>query len=195
MFKAGPLVLHELIPGHHFQLNLTSENRALPELRRHTTLPAYSEGWGDYSSSLGEEMGAYRDDYDRYALLAQEMHQSVRLVVDTGMHAMHWGRAKAKEYMRQHELESETQIESESLRYSMGTPAQALAYRTGSREILELRHRAEKALGQKFDLREFHAWVLDSGPMPLEVLEWHIAWCTEQAKMKKGGVADRWLSS
>lgn len=182
MFKAGPLILHELIPGHHFQLNLTAENHALPEIRRHTILPAYSEGWGDYSSFLGVGMGAYRDDYDRYALLAQEMHQSVRLVVDTGMHAMRWSRAKAKEYMRQHELESETQIESESLRYSIGTPAQALAYRVGSRKILELRKRAEKELGPKFDLREFHGWILDSGPMPLEVLDWHVEWCIEQAK-------------
>ena len=127
-------------------------------------------------------MGAYRDGYDRYALLAQEMHQSVRLVVDTGMHAMRWSRAKAKEFMRQHELESETQIESESLRYSMGTPAQALAYRVGSRKILELRRRTEKELGPNFDLREFHGWILDSGPMPLEVLDWHVSWCIEQAK-------------
>ncbi len=136
-------------------------------------------------------MGAYRDDYDRYALLAQEMHQSVRLVVDTGMHAMRWSRAKAKEYIRQHELESETQIESESLRYSMGTPAQALAYRVGSRKILELRKRAEKELGEKFDLREFHAWVLDSGPMPLEVLEQHVDWSIEQAKKKKAALASK----
>jgi len=185
MFKAGPLILHELVPGHHFQLNLTAENHALPEMRRHTIIPAYSEGWGDYSSWLGIEMGAYRDDYDRYALLAQEMHQSVRLVVDTGMHAMRWSRSKAKGYMRQHELESETQIESESLRYSMGTPAQALAYRVGSRKILELRNRAEKELGPNFNLRAFHGWILDSGPLPLEVLDQHVSWCIEQAKKEK----------
>ena len=186
MFKAGPLILHELVPGHHFQLNLTSEDLALPELRRHTIFPAYSEGWGDYSSHLGEEMGAYRDDYDRYALLAQDMHQAVRLVVDTGMHAMRWSRAKAKEYMRQHELESETQIESESLRYSLGTPAQALAYRVGSGEILRLREKAKNELGKKFDIREFHDWVLGSGPMPLEVLAWHVDWCIKQARNKSG---------
>jgi uncharacterized protein (DUF885 family) len=185
MFKAGPLILHELIPGHHFQLNLTAENHALAEIRRHTILPAYSEGWADYSSRLGEEMGAYRDDYDRYGLLAQEMHQSVRLVVDTGMHAMHWSRAQAKEFMRQHELESETQIESESLRYAMGTPAQALAYRIGSHEMLELRNKAANALGSSFNLKEFHGWILDSGPMPLEVLAWHVDWCIEQARKKR----------
>ena len=194
MFKAGPLILHELIPGHHFQLNLTAEDRALPELRRHTPLPAYSEGWADYSSQLGEEMGAYLDDYDRYALLAQNMHQAVRLVVDTGMHAMRWSRAKAVEYMRQHELESETQIESESLRYSMGEPAQALAYSVGSRKILELRSRAEKALGTNFDVREFHQSILGSGPMPLEVLDQHVKWCIEQAR-KKPISHSRFLSS
>ena len=86
--------------------------------------------------------------------------------------------------MRQHELESETQIESESLRYSMGTPAQALAYSVGSRKILELRSRAEKALGTSFDLREFHQWILGSGPMPLEVLDEHVQWCIEQARKK-----------
>ena len=101
------------------------------------------------------------------------------------MHAMRWSRAKAKEFMRQHELESETQIESESLRYSMGTPAQALAYRVGSRKILELRQRAESELGPNFNLQAFHGWILDSGPMPLEVLDWHVEWNIEQAKKEK----------
>jgi uncharacterized protein (DUF885 family) len=105
-------------------------------------------------------------------------------VVDTGMHAMKWSRGKAMEYMRQHELESETQIKSESLRYSMAIPAQALAYRIGSGEILELREKAQKELGKKFDIREFHDWVLGSGPMPLEVLAEHVAWCIEQAKIQ-----------
>ena len=129
-------------------------------------------------------MGAYLNDYDRYALLAQNMHQAVRLVVDTGMHAMRWSRAKAVEYMRRHELESETQIESESLRYAMGEPAQALAYRVGSRKILELRSRAEKTLGTSFDVREFHQSILGSGPMPLQLLDGHVQWWIEQAKKK-----------
>lgn len=184
MFKAGPLILHELIPGHHFQLNLTAENRALPAFRRYAPFPAYSEGWADYSSQLGLEMGAYLDDYDRYALLAQNVHQSVRLVVDTGLNYMGWSLAQATEYMREHELESETQIKTELSRYSTGTPAQALAYKLGSNKILELRAKAQKALGKRFDIRQFHGWILDSGPMPLEVLEQHVSWCIEQAKKK-----------
>ena len=185
MYRAGPLILHELVPGHHFQLNLTAENHGLPPFRRYAPFPAYSEGWADYSSQLGSEMGAYHDDYDRYALLAQNMHQSVRLVVDTGLNYMGWSLEQATTYMREHELESETQIRTELLRYTTGTPAQALAYKMGSREILALREKARKELRKNFDIREFHDWVLGSGPMPLEVLAWHVDWCIEQAKRKE----------
>lgn len=185
MYRAGPLILHELVPGHHFQLNLTAENHTLPAFRRYAPFPAYSEGWADYSSQLGSEMGAYHDDYERYALLAQNMHQSVRLVVDTGLNYMGWSLEQATKYMREHELESETQIKTELLRYTTGTPAQALAYKMGSHEILTLREKAQKELGKKFDIRQFHDWVLGSGPMPLEVLAWHVDWCIEQAQGKK----------
>jgi uncharacterized protein (DUF885 family) len=180
MVKAGPLILHELVPGHHFQINLTAENRRLPEFRRVIFVPAYSEGWGDYSSRLGAEMGAYTNDYDRYALLAQEMHQSVRQVVDTGLHAKRWGREQALAFMREHELESETQIQSEYVRYSIGTPGQALVYSIGSSEMLKLRAKAEKTLGKRFSVRDFHQCILGNGPMPLEVLSWHVDWCIAQ---------------
>ena len=129
-------------------------------------------------------MGAYLDDYDRYALLAQNVHQSLRLVVDTGFHDLGWSLEKATEYMREHELESDIQIQTEASRYSMGTPAQALAYKLGSNEMLRLRAKAQKALGKKFDIREFHDWILGSGPLPLEVLERHIDWCIQQAKKR-----------
>jgi uncharacterized protein (DUF885 family) len=185
MFKAGPLITHELIPGHHFQLNLAAENHALPAFRRYAPFPAYTEGWADYSSQLGNEMGAYVDDYDRYGLLAQNVHQSVRLVVDTGLHYMGWSLAQATNYMREHELESDIQIQTEASRYSMGTPAQALAYKLGSNEMLRLRAKAQKELGKKFDIRDFHECVLGSGPLPLEVLEQHVHWCIEQAKKEK----------
>jgi uncharacterized protein (DUF885 family) len=184
MYRAGPLILHELVPGHHFQLNLTAENHSLPAFRRYAPFPAYSEGWADYSSQLGTEMGAYHDDYDRYALLAQNMHQSVRLVVDTGLNYMGWSLEQATNYMREHELESETQIKTELLRYTTGTPAQALAYKMGSHEVLQLRKKARKELGKNFDIREFHDWILGSGPMPLEVLAWHVDWCIQQSKEK-----------
>src|SRR5579864_4178215 len=185
MFKAGPLITHELIPGHHFQLNLAAENHSIPAFRRYAPFPAYTEGWADYSSQLASEMGAFADDYDRYALLAQNVHQSLRLVVDTGFHSLGWTLDQAKEYMREHELESDLQIQTEASRYSMGEPAQALAYKLGSNEMLRLRAKAQKELGKDFDIRQFHAWVLDSGPMPLEVLEQHVHWCIEQAKKQK----------
>ena len=133
-------------------------------------------------------MGAYHNDYDRYALLAQNMHQSVRLVVDTGLNYMGWSLEQATNYMREHELESETQIKTELLRYTTGTPAQALAYKMGSHEILQLREKARKELGDKFDIREFHDWVLGSGPLPLEVLGQHVEWCIQQAKKRETNV-------
>jgi uncharacterized protein (DUF885 family) len=186
LFKAGPLITHELIPGHHFQLNLAAENRSIPAFRRFAPFPAYTEGWADYSSQLASEMGAYADDYDRYALLAQNAHQSLRLVVDTGFHALGWSLEKATEYMREHELESDIQIKTEASRYSMGTPVQALAYKLGSNEMLRLRATAQKELGNNFDIREFHDWILGSGPLPLEVLGQHVEWCIKEAKKRAG---------
>lgn len=184
MFKAGPLIMHELIPGHHFQLNLAAENQTLPAFRRRAPFPAYTEGWADYSSQLGSAMGAYLDDYDRYGLLAQNLHQSVRLVVDTGFHSLGWSLEQATDYMREHEIESDIQIQSEVSRYSMGIPAQALAYKLGGNEILKVRAHAEKELGKNFDIRKFHDWILGSGPLPLEVLDQHVEWCIEQARNK-----------
>ena len=184
LFKAGPLITHELVPGHHFQLNLAAENHSIPAFRRYAPFPAYTEGWADYSSQLASEMGAYTDDYDRYALLAQNVHQSLRLVVDTGFHSLGWSLEQAKEYMREHELESDIQIQTEASRYSMGTPAQALAYKLGSNEMLRLRAKAEKELGKNFDIREFHDWILGSGPLPLEVLGQHVDWCIQEAKKR-----------
>lgn len=185
LFKAGPLITHELIPGHHFQLNLAAENHSFPAFRRRAPFPAYTEGWADYSSQLASEMGAYTDDYDRYALLAQNVHQSLRLVVDTGFHSLGWSLEQAKKYMREHELESDVQIDTEASRYSMGEPAQALAYKLGSNEMLRLRAKAQKELGKNFDIREFHDWILGSGALPLEILARHVEWCIEQAKKEK----------
>ena len=185
LFKAGPLITHELIPGHHFQVSLAAENHSIPAFRRYAPFPAYTEGWADYSSQLASEMGAYADDYDRYALLAQNVHQSLRLVVDTGFHSLGWTLQQAKEYMREHELESDVQIQTEASRYSMGEPAQALAYKLGSNEMLRLRAKAQKELGKNFDIRQFHDWILGSGPLPMEILERHVDWCIEQAKKEK----------
>jgi uncharacterized protein (DUF885 family) len=188
LFKAGPLITHEIIPGHHFQLNLAAENQAIPAFRRYAPFPAYTEGWADYSSQLAAEMGAYQDDYDRYALLAQNAHQSLRLVVDTGIHDLGWSLEQVTDYMREHELESEVQIQTEASRYSMGTPAQALAYKLGSNEIVRLRAKAQKELGKSFDIRQFHDWILGSGALPLGVLAEHVDWCIQQAKKRATAV-------
>ena len=179
LFNAAPLILHELVPGHHFQINLQTENRALPEFRRQTFPAAYTEGWGDYSAKLGQDMGVYQEPYDFYACLAMDMFISVRLVVDTGMNDKGWSRSKAVEFMRQHELEADAQIQSESLRYSVDIPGQALAYKMGSLELSKLRDATKTKLGDHFDIKRFHACVLNSGAMPLTILKDHVEWCMQ----------------
>jgi uncharacterized protein (DUF885 family) len=174
--NAAALIYHELVPGHHFQINLQRENESLPAFRRLNDHTAYVEGWGEYASDLASEMGLYGDPYDEYGRLGMDIFLSSRLVVDTGMNLLGWPRAKAIEYMLAHDLESETQITSETLRYSAAMPAQALAYKMGSAKIRELRRHAEKALGSRFDIRRFHDAVLGSGSMPLTVLEKHVEW-------------------
>jgi uncharacterized protein (DUF885 family) len=186
LFQAGPLIMHELIPGHHFQIALQVENQSLPEFRRESWFTAYVEGWGDYASKLGQEMGIFKDPYDLYALQAMDIFMSVRLVVDTGLNYLGWSRAKALAFMKQHTLASETEIRSESLRYSVDMPAQALAYKMGSKEILELREKAKQSLGDKFDKRNFHDCILASGAMPLSILAKHVDWCVQQVKATAG---------
>jgi uncharacterized protein (DUF885 family) len=170
LLTAGPLIAHELWPGHHFQFNLANENESLPPLRRTTYYTAYGEGWGDYASILAGELGMYRDPYDRYGRLAMDMFISCRLVVDTGMNSLGWTRERAMQFMRDNLLESETQIRSESLRYSVDLPGQALAYKMGSREFVRLREKARAALGARFDIRAFHDVILGSGALPMTVL-------------------------
>jgi uncharacterized protein (DUF885 family) len=170
LLTAGPLVFHELAPGHHFQIALANENQALPAFRRELWDTAYVEGWGEYASALAEEMGMYEDPYDLYGRLSMDMFLTVRLVVDTGMNGLGWPLARARAYMREHLIESDTQIETESLRYSTDIPGQALAYKMGSRGLWDLRRRAENALGPRFDVRRFHAVVLEGGSLPLDTL-------------------------
>lgn len=182
--NAAALIYHELLPGHHFQIALQLENQSLPEFRKDLFHTAFVEGWGEYASELGLEMGLYDDPYSEYGRLAMDMFLSTRLVVDTGMNALGWPHAKAREYMREHILESEVQIASETLRYAVNMPGQALAYKMGSAKIWELRRHAEKELGAQFDLRRFHEAVLGSGSLPLSVLEGHIAWWIRQEKAR-----------
>ncbi|UCC38583.1 MAG: DUF885 domain-containing protein [Candidatus Aminicenantes bacterium] len=177
---AEGLIYHELAPGHHFHIALQYENEALPEFRRENSHNAYTEGWAEYASWLGKEMGLYQDSYSLCGRYMMDMFLSTRLVVDTGMNYLEWPRSRAVKFMKAHLLESATQIHSESLRYSTDIPAQALGYKLGSIKMFELRDKVERALGDKFDIRKFHDAILGSGSMPIPILERHIDWFIEK---------------
>ena len=171
---APALMAHELVPGHHFQIARQIENESIPDFRRKRYDTAFVEGWGEYAAYLGNEMGLYEEPYDRYGRLMMDMLLSTRLVVDTGMNTLGWTREQAMQFMRENTLLSDTEIATETLRYSVDIPAQALAYKIGSLRMIELRRRAERELGDRFDVRAFHEWLIGSGTMPLPVLEEHI---------------------
>ena len=169
------LVLHEGVPGHHFQLALQREIEGLPEFRRIYNNTAYAEGWALYAESLGTEMGIHDDAYKRFGKLASERFRAVRLVVDTGLHVLGWSRDQAVKFFDEH-APDETLAEID--RY-ISWPAQALGYKIGELKIKELRAKAEKVLGAKFDLRAFHDIILRNGPLPLELLEKEVtSWIT-----------------
>lgn len=168
------LAYHELLPGHHFQISLQTGNQSLHPVRREFFATAFVEGWAEYAASLGFEAGLYQDPYDRYGRLAAELFLAVRLVVDTGMNALQWTREQASQYMRERLLESEQQISTETLRYSVDIPGQALGYKVGSIRFRQLRERTRQAQGEAFDVRRFHDALIGSGTMPLSVLEKHL---------------------
>ncbi|WCO00766.1 DUF885 domain-containing protein [Psychroserpens ponticola] len=170
VFADEALFLHEAIPGHHFQISLQQENKDLPDFRKTLWYSSYGEGWALYCESLGKELGLYTDPYQYFGMLSMEMHRAIRLVVDTGIHTKGWSREKAIKYSLENEAESEASIISEIERY-MANPGQALSYKIGQLKILELRAKAEKELGDKFDIAQFHNQVLESGCIPLALLE------------------------
>jgi uncharacterized protein (DUF885 family) len=164
------LFLHEAIPGHHYQISLQNESADLPEFRKILGYSSYSEGWALYTESLGKELGLYTDPYQYFGMLSAEMHRAIRLVVDAGIHTQGWTREQAIQYSKDHEAETEDGIISEIERY-MAIPGQALSYKIGQLKIRELRSKAEQELGDKFNIAEFHDKVLESGSIPLNVLE------------------------
>lgn len=164
------LLLHEGNPGHHFQITVARENKALPRFRRFGGYTAYSEGWGLYAESLGKDLGIYTDPMQRYGQLDGELWRAIRLVVDTGYHSKGWTREQVLDYMRANSARGEASAVSEAERY-MAIPAQALAYKIGELKFKELRARAEAALGLRFDVRRFHSAVLMDGALPLDVLD------------------------
>jgi uncharacterized protein (DUF885 family) len=174
------LFLHEGEPGHHFQISLAQENEALPSFMRFGGNTAYQEGWALYSETLGYDMGFYKDPYQRFGTLNDEMLRAMRLVVDTGIHSKGWTREQAIAYMLGHSGMGKTDATAEVERY-IAIPSQALAYKVGALTIQRLRKKAETDLGPKFDIREFHAQVLMTGALPLAILEQKIdAWIAEK---------------
>jgi uncharacterized protein (DUF885 family) len=170
LLNVEAIAYHEGVPGHHLQFSIAQELTGLPPFRKfNLDLNAYTEGWAFYSERLGKEVGFYQDPYSDYGRLQNEMWRAVRWVVDTGVHSQHWTRQQMVNYFHAHTVMDDENINTEVDRY-IAWPAQALSYKMGQMKILELRARAQKELGAKFDIRAFHDAVLDQGPLPLDLL-------------------------
>ncbi|VAW06831.1 protein of unknown function DUF885 [hydrothermal vent metagenome] len=178
-YQMEALAYHEGIPGHHMQLAISQELEGMPSFRKYGGITAYSEGWGLYSEYIPKEMGFYADPYSDFGRLAMELWRAARLVVDTGLHDKKWTRQEAIDYLLTNTPNPEGDAVKAIERYIV-MPGQATAYKIGMLKILELRHRAEAALGDDFDIRVFHDVVLKNGPVPLAILEENVdAWIAE----------------
>ena len=186
LLNVEAIAYHEGVPGHHLQFSIAQELTDLPPFRKFDLdVNAYTEGWAFYSERLGKEVGFYQDPYSEYGRLQNEMWRAVRWVVDTGVHSQHWTRQQMVDYFHEHTAMDDENVNTEVDRY-IAWPAQALSYKMGQMKILELRERAQRELGPKFDLRAFHDAVLDSGPLPLDVLEQKIGqWINENQPAPK----------
>lgn len=180
LYELPALTLHEAVPGHHLQISIAQELAEQPWFRRNASVTAFTEGWGLYSEYLGEEMGFYRDPFERFGRLSYEMWRACRLVADTGIHWMGWTVEQARACFRDNSALAPHNIETELQRY-VGWPGQALGYKIGELKLKALRERASAALGDKFDVREFHDTLLLGGAMPLAMLEARVdAWISEK---------------
>jgi uncharacterized protein (DUF885 family) len=185
LFEVESTAYHEGLPGHHMQISISQEQTGVPEFRKFGFYTAFVEGWALYSERLGKDLGLYQDPYSDYGRLEGDQERAIRLVVDTGVHAGGWTRQQMVDFFHDHSSIEETEVQSEVDRY-IAWPSQALAYKIGQLKILELRDRAKKALGDKFDIRAFHDQVIDAGALPLDVLDERInSWIASQ----KGGSA------
>ncbi len=180
LFTVGSLTYHELIPGHHHHLASQQENRGLHPLRVHSFVNAFNEGWAEYAATLAGELGMYPEPEERYGRLAMDAFLTCRLVVDTGMNALGWTLEQARAYLRANSAMAETEVRSETIRYSCDIPAQSLAYKLGDGKMLEYRDRMRARMGPRFSLPTFHAAVIDAGALPLPDLDWHLERETER---------------
>jgi uncharacterized protein (DUF885 family) len=175
---------HEGLPGHHLQISIAQELTGVAEFRKYLSYTAYTEGWGLYAEQLGKDVGFYQDPYSDYGRLEGDIWRAVRLVVDTGVHSQHWTRQQMVDYFHDHSAVEESGVQAEVDRY-IAWPAQALGYKVGQLKFLELRARAQQALGDKFSLSAFHDQVLDSGALPLDTLEQRVdSWIAQQKAQK-----------
>ena len=181
--RMNAVVYHELLPGHHYQMNLVLEDETLPEIIHHHYNTAYADGWAEYASGFCRELGLY-GPIQEYGRLSWDAFLCCRLVIDTGLNALGWTYQDAVDFLTEHTMFTQLEMHTELVRYTCGMPAQALAYKWGSLFFFDMRHRAEQTLGEKFDIKRYHDAVLEYGAIPLDLLEYHFQWFLEQEKAR-----------